>query len=232
MIALLVLRPMVPRGLRGGSPSGDFTISNFKRPPMRHYSFIFVGSMPNLPKRLALVRAAVASSLRLSLHATSLYSGDDIATALSITADVKGGGARSVDATLLKCAFTSKGANDFDLAYNDVLGRAGDTDILYVRKTPKHVRKAGGSNFCLAIGWFASMDAAKCSNVVRWNYGMDEDVRAGLVKLLTKSKDAKKRKVSEVFSVDGAGVSSRTPQPLVKISGTPSLAGSLSAART
>ena len=137
---------------------------------MRHYSFIFVGSMPNLPKRLALVRAAVASSLRLSLHANSLYSGDNIATSLNIAADVKGGGARSVDATLLKRVVANKGANESVLAYNDVLGRAEDTDILYARKTLEHVRKAGGSNFYLAIGRFVSIDAAKCSKVVRWNY--------------------------------------------------------------
>ena len=151
--------------------------------------------MPNLPKRLAPVRAAVASPLLLCLHANSLYSGNNIAIALNIAADVKGGGARSVDATLLKRSFANGGANEFALAYNDVLGRAGDTDILYVRKTPKHVRIAEGSDFYLSIGWFVSMDAAKCCKDVRWNYRMDKDVPARLVLLLTEFKAAKKRKV-------------------------------------
>ena len=51
--------------------------------------------------------------------------------------------------------------------------------------------------------------------VVRWNHGMDADVRAELVRLLSESKAAKKRKVSEVSPADGAGVSSRTPQPFI-----------------
>ena len=55
------------------------------------------------------------------------------------------------------------------------------------------------------------MDLGKFSKVVRWNYEMEEDVRVGLVQLFAKSKVAKKRKLSEVFLVNGTGVSSRTP---------------------
>ena len=97
MIVLPVLRPMVPLGARGGSLSeiSKFQISN----ALRHViaCFIFVGSMSDLSKWFALLCAAVASFLLLCFHINSLYSGDDIAAALSIVADVEGDGMRTHD---------------------------------------------------------------------------------------------------------------------------------------
>ena len=57
----------------------------------------------------------------------------------------------------------------------------------------KHGSKLGvgvedGFNFCLAIDQFVFMDAKICSKVVRWKNGMDKDVYAGLVQLLTETK--------------------------------------------
>ena len=89
---------------------------------------------------------------------------------------------------------------------------------MYVRREIKHGRK-WGNKLSLSIGRFNSIDTAKKARVVRWNNGLDEDVRAGLVRLLAAPKVAKKRKVSEVSPADGDGVSSRTPQPLVEVSG-------------
>ena len=219
MIALLVLLQMVPLGGWGRLSFRRNYHFKFQTPLARQYCLFSAGSMPNLPKRLAPLRAAVASSLLRYLHTNNLHSGNNIATVLNIAADVERDDARSVNATLLMRAFANEGANEFALACSNVLGRDGDTDILYVRKTLKHGKKAEGSDFCLAVGRFVSMDAAKCSKVVRWNCGIEEDVRAGLVRLLAEPKASKKRKVSEVSPVDGSGISSRTSQPLVEISG-------------
>ena len=92
---------------------------------------------------------------------------------------------------------------------------------MYVRREIKHGRKVRGkgNDLSLSIWRFNSIDVAKKARVVRWNYGLDEDVRAGLVPLLAAPKGAKKRKVSEVSPAGGDGVGSRTPQPLVEISG-------------
>ena len=75
------------------------------------------------------------------------------------------------------------------------------------------------NDLSLFIGHFNSVNVAKKARVVRSNYGLDKDVRTGLVQLLTAPKGTKKRKVSEVSLVVEAGVSSRTLQPLVKILG-------------
>ena len=171
--------------------------------------------MPHLPKKLAPVRAAVASILLPQDHVSHLYSAADIANALNVAADVDGNDAinAGVDVTLLLRAFANEGGDDYFLPCN-VLGREESRDVLYVRRTAKHGRK-WGNKLSLSIGRFNSIDTAKKARVVRWNYGLDEDVRAGLVRLLAAPKVAKKRKVSEVSPADGDGVSSHTPPAAV-----------------
>ena len=167
--------------------------------------------MPHLPKKLARVRAAVSSILLPQDHVSHLYSAADIANALNVAADVDGNDAinAGVDVTLLLRAFAHEGEGDYEVSYN-LLGRGGSRSILYVRREIKHGRK-WGNKLSLSIGRFNSIDTAKKARVVRWNYGLDEDVRAGLVRLLAAPKVAKKRKVSEVSPADGDGVSPRTP---------------------
>ena len=93
--------------------------------------------------------------------------------------------------------------------------------MLYIHREIKHGQKVRGKEnaICLFIGRFNSINAAKKARDVRWNYGLDEDIHAGLVRLLAASKgETTKRKVSEVSPADGDGDGSRTPQPLVGIS--------------
>ena len=71
--------------------------------------------------------------------------------------------------------------NEYELSYSGLLGRDGGLDMMHVRREIKYGQKAEGNNFSLFIGRFNSIDMAKRARVVRWNYGMDEDDRAGLV---------------------------------------------------
>ena len=92
------------------------------------------------------------------------------------------------------------------MTYN-LLAHGGSRSLLYVRREIKHGRKVRGkgNDLSLSIWRFNSIDVAKKARVVRWNYGLDEDVRAGLVRLLAAPKRAKKRKVSEVSPANGDG---------------------------
>ena len=141
--------------------------------------------MPHLPKKLAPVRAAVASILLPQDHVSRLYSPADIASALNIAADVDGNDTinAGVDAMLLLRAFVYEGEGDYEVPYN-LLGHWGSRSLLHVRREIKHGRKVRGKGNALSlfIGRFNSIDAAKNARVVRWNYGLDEDVRAGLVR--------------------------------------------------
>ena len=67
--------------------------------------------MPQLPKKLAAVCAAVASILLPQDHVSRLYSAADISNALNIAADVDGNDAinAGVDATLLLRVFVHGG---------------------------------------------------------------------------------------------------------------------------
>ena len=89
-------------GIVGYSPSGEIIILNLKRPRTCHYQhYLFsVGSMSNLPKRLAPLHSAGALSLLPHLHTNSLYSEDDIATVLNSMVDVERDNARRLDVTL------------------------------------------------------------------------------------------------------------------------------------
>ena len=144
--------------------------------------------MLHLPKKLSPVRAAVASILLPQDHVSRLYSATDIANALYVAANVNGNNVINavVDATLLLRAFAYEGDGDYEVPYN-LLGHGGSRSILYVRREIKHGRK-WGNKLSLSIGHFNLIDATKKARVVRWNYGLDKDVRAGLVRLLAASK--------------------------------------------
>ena len=83
-----------------------------------------LSSMPNLPKSLAAVRAAVASILRPSPRSGSHSDADDVVNALNIVADAASStsGATKVNVTLLLCAFANAAADGSVLAYDKVFG--------------------------------------------------------------------------------------------------------------
>ena len=140
-------------------------------------------SMPTLPKRLAVVRAAVASLLRNSLRSGSLYGADDIANALNIAAGVDGNSSTStkVDAALLLRAFANDAEDEFVLVYGDHFCRRQDRNVLYVRKTTKPGRHGGKT---VAFGRFSSIDAARRVDVVPWHFALDEQIRVRLAQIL------------------------------------------------
>ena len=86
---------------------------------------------------------------------------------------------------------------------------------MYVRREVKHGRKMRGHDFSLFIGRFRSTDDAKRARVVRWNYGLDEDDKAGLIQFLIETKPSKKRGISEVSPT--CATESRPLQPLVEL---------------
>jgi hypothetical protein len=167
--------------------------------------------MPHLPKKLAPVRAAVASILSHYLHVGNLYDAGEIANALNIEADVAGNDAinAGVDVTLLLRAFANEGGDDYFLPCN-VLGREGSRDVLYVRRAIKYGRQRG-NKLSLFIGRFRSSDETKHARVVRWNHGMDVDDKTGLIQFLTELKPSKKRAISQVSPAD------EDRQPLVEM---------------
>ena len=92
--------------------------------------------MPHLSKKLAPVRAAVASILLSQDHVSRLYNAADISNALNIAAgnDVINAG---VDATLLLRAFVYEGEGEYEVPYN-LLGHGGSRSIMYLRREIKH----------------------------------------------------------------------------------------------
>ena len=103
MIALLALPMAVPLGGRGMfyfPKNYHFKIQTARDP---HCCLHSPAAMPHLPKKLAPVRAAVASLLLSYHHVGNLYSAGDIANALNTEADVDGNDSinAGVDVTLL-----------------------------------------------------------------------------------------------------------------------------------
>ena len=108
--------------------------------------------MSHLPKKLAPVRAAVASILLPQDHVSHLYRPTDIANALNVAADVDGNDAinAGVDAMLLLRAFAYEGEGDYEVPYN-LLSHGGGRSMLYVRRTTKYGREQG-KDFSLLLG--------------------------------------------------------------------------------
>ena len=162
--------------------SEENVVSKFKRLGRHHCHLFSARRMPHLPKKLAPVRAAVAPILLPQDHVSRLYSAVDISNALNIATDVDGNDAinAGVDATLLLRAFVYEGGKVRGALQPSRLW--GGRSILYVRREIKHGRKVRGKRNALSlfIRRFNSIDTAKNARVVRWNYGLDEDVRAGL----------------------------------------------------
>ena len=73
--------------------------------------------MPTLPKRITVVRAAVASLLLNLLRSGSLYSANGIANVLNIVAGKNGSSSTStkVDTALLLCTFANDAEDEFVL---------------------------------------------------------------------------------------------------------------------
>ena len=110
--------------------------------------------MPTLPKRLAVVRAAVAALLFNSHHAGSLYGADDVVRALSHAADVGRNKniTKNVEAELLLRAFAHDAADEYSLRYEDHFHfpHLDDKNILCVRKLS-----------CQSVGWSRQWKSAK-----------------------------------------------------------------------
>ena len=177
--------------------------------------------MSTLPRSLAVVRNGVANILLSSDHSGRLYSADDIAGALNNGAAVDESPSITarISVTTLLRAFANCAADSYALSYDESFHRAGDTSVLYVRKEIKRGRRTADSR-SLFIGRFESMEAGQNAKVVRWRVAMDSDVRAGLIRYLSKGK---KRRSSEV-SPDNVGGSSETETsrpPLVPVATAP-----------
>ena len=138
--------------------------------------------MPTLPGVLAPVLVAVASLLLPTLHANRLYSADDIPAILNIAADVADG-ARA-DATLLLRAFANEACNSFALEYSSYYGHQDLDDIVYVRIGTRSGQHDASNRKCVHIGRFASMEEGRQASVVRWNAGIANCARTGLVACL------------------------------------------------
>ena len=129
--------------------------------------------MLHLPKKLALVRTAVASILSHYRHVGNLYNVGEITNTPNIKADVAGNATidAGVDVTLLLWAFANEGWDNYLLPYK-FLGREESWDVLYVRWTTKHGRERG-KDFFLFIGRFRSGDDSKhvrvCSLLEPWD---------------------------------------------------------------
>ena len=162
--------------------------------------------MPTLPKSLAAVRSAVASTLLSSEHAGNLYSVVDIADTLNIVADVERNAAitTKVDANLIRRAFAHPD-DEFVLQYESYFGCRRNKNVLYARRPVRTARSEAG---VFAIGRFSSMEVAKRANVVRWEVSMD-DARAGLVQFLEESSKhrglKKKRAAADISPEDSGG---------------------------
>ena len=140
---------------------------------------------------------------------------EDIAVILNITADVADG-ARA-DATLLLRAFANEAANSFALEYSSYYGHHDRDDIVYVRIGTRTGRHDASNRKCVCIGRFASMEEGRQASVVRWNTGIANCARTGLVACLegiSRRRAAKrKRESADVRGIDGHGPLIRPDDP-------------------
>ena len=177
-----------------------------------------LASMPTLPNRLAVVRAAVASLLRNQNHAGSLYSAEDIVDALNAATDFNGNAA--IDVSLLLRAFANDAADEFVLAYDEVFGYSRDKNVLFIQRAAKVGRHEGKGRRRMLVGRFSSMETAMRAVVTPWHIAMDEKVRAGLVGFLEEeSRKKKKQPAVDVSPDDTEATDENYPpqQPLVNV---------------
>ena len=111
MIALLALPMECHWEIAGCSHFQKNAVSKFKRLGRHHCHLFSAHRIPHLPKKLAPVRAAVASILLPQDHISRLYSAADIANALNFAADVDGNNpqlpflSRSADNRVLRTSY-------------------------------------------------------------------------------------------------------------------------------
>ena len=157
--------------------------------------------MPYLPKSLAAIRNSVAAVLRPKLQSGSLYSAEDVAHVLNVSADVRGNEniGIAVDVQLLIRAFAQESEDGVALLYDEYFGYHRDQNILFFHRERHCGANEGSHRSSAVIGRFSSVESARNANVVRWRYNIGEQVLDDLVECLkeeSRPKPSKKKRSS------------------------------------
>ena len=134
-----------------------------------------------------------------SQHASRLYSAPEVSNNLNVATDVDGDASISAgfSSPFLLRVFANAAAGEHVLLYEQHFGRQKNRNVLYLRQTGRKGQPV------LSLGRFSLFEVAQFADVVRWNVGMDEEIRSGLVSFLVESskpKTSKRKKPSTSVS--------------------------------
>ena len=184
------------------------------------------------PGNLVPYRKICGLFLKSARHKGSLYDIEDVANQLSIAADVENNGAIQIDvAALLTSSFAAE-PREYEnaISYATLFGSSSSSNnddndglILYAARW----REAKSVPWTTAIGCFKSMEDAMATKnedgsrrLVRFDVGLDIDVRDSLVQLLesrTKDLKQKSKKKKSLTASNNNGKKQRTDLPEDKL---------------